>query len=202
MVQRGVLRQAATWPWHECLVARDWDKEGEIVQILLARRGPAGQLAAGSFLVDLGCLGVKSAFAKLFLAERDYEAVRQQMMSRQPMVKTDPNLAAKIVREAVAYARQLGFKPDPDYHDAAILLQGTDPDACPARVPLGKDGKPFFVAGPYDDVPRIMAKLERAVGRGKFDVVAPLAAPLGLFPEFDELEFEDEDEDDDEDEEE
>jgi len=30
----------------------------------------------------------------------------------------------------------------------------------------GKDGKPLFISGPYDDVPRIMARLEKAVGRG------------------------------------
>jgi hypothetical protein len=99
------------------------------------------------------------------------------------MKKADLNLAAKIVREAIAYARGLGFSPHPDYYDAAPLLAGADPDAEKKKIPLGsRDGKPLFVAGPYDDVPRIMAKLERAVGPNGFHFTAPFGAFSGGLP--------------------
>src|SRR6476660_1335796 len=62
---RAVLRLAASWPVYECLISRDWNKEGEIVQVVVARRSPEGQIASGVFLVDLACLGVKSAFVRL-----------------------------------------------------------------------------------------------------------------------------------------
>jgi hypothetical protein len=45
-------------------------------------------------------------------------------------------------------------------------------------VPLGKDGKPYFVAGPYDDARKIMAKLEKAVGRDGFHFIMPLDPSL------------------------
>jgi hypothetical protein len=74
-----------------------------------------------------------------------------------------------VIREGLAYARRLGFKPDPDYYAASTLLQGADPDATSSPVRLGLNGKPYFFAGPYDNAPRIMAQLTRAVGAGNFE---------------------------------
>lgn len=74
--------------------------------------------------------------------------------------------------------RQSAFGPHRDYYDAAILLEGANPDACASTIPLGVDGKPFFVSGPYDDVPRIMAQLKKAVGPGSFEFVAQLGNPV------------------------
>jgi hypothetical protein len=174
---RGVLRSAATWPWHECLVSADWHRAGELVQIVVARRSSGGEIAAGVFLVDLCCLGVKDAFARLFPSPAEYERdLRGWVTDTQRLVRADPNLAAKIVREGITYARQLGFGPHRDYAEAAVLLRGTDPTACDAPIPLGKGGKPFFVNGPRDDVARILAKLEKAVGPGNFDYLIGLGA--------------------------
>ena len=97
------------------------------------------------------------------------------MMSHQDMIKADVNLVAKIIREAIAYARELGFRPDPDYRDAIPVLGDADPDACDVPIPLGgKDGKPLFIAGPDDDVDRIMSKLTRKLGPDGFHFLVPL----------------------------
>jgi hypothetical protein len=178
---RAVVRLAARWPVHECLISRDWNKEGEIVQIVVARRSQEGQIAAAVFLVDLACLGVKSAFTRLEPSPQQYERnVLQRVRESQPLVRTDLDLAAKVILEGVAYARRFGLKPDPDYYEAASLLEGADPDACDAHVPLGKDGKPFFVAGPYDNAQRIIAQLTRTAGPGNFDFMAP----VDMLPDF------------------
>jgi hypothetical protein len=176
IVAHPLLRAAANWPLHECLLTRDWRKEGTLVQILVARRSPSGQIAAGAFLVDLGCLGVKSAFASLFDSKRAYEQkLRRGITERQAMMEADLNLVAKIIREGIAYARRLGFNPDPDYREATVLLGDANPDACDVPIPLGsKDGKPLFIAGPYDDMEQIMAKLEKAVGPDGFYYLVPL----------------------------
>ena len=181
---RALLRAAGDWPLHECLLTKEWQEPGEIIQILVARRSPTGQMAVGSFLVDLGCLGVKSAFAALFNSRQEYEQkLRSGVMARQAIVKAELNLTAKIIREAIAYADELGFKPDPDYRDAMLVLGDADPEACHVPIPLGKDGKPFFVAGPYDDVPRIMAKLERKLGPDGFHFMVPLGGDEEFFLE-------------------
>jgi hypothetical protein len=149
----------------------------------VARRSPSGQIATGTFLVDLGCLGVKSAFASLFDTRREYrQKLRARMTSQQKMIKADVNLVAKIVREGIAYAKELGFRPDPDYRDAMLVLGDADPDACDVPIPLGgKDGKPFFIAGPYDNVDRIMAKLTRKLGADGFHFMFPVSGDEEIF---------------------
>jgi hypothetical protein len=95
--------------------------------------------------------------------------MRDSITSQQKMAKADIDLVAKIIREAIAYARELGFRPDPDYRDAMPVLGDADPDACDVKVPLGgEDGKPFFIAGPYDNADRIMAQLTRKLGPDGF----------------------------------
>ena len=180
---RALLRAAGHWPLHECLLNEAWQQPEEITQILVARRSPMGQIAVGTFLVDLGCLGVKSAFAALLGSQREYEReLRSGMMARQTMVQADLNLVAKIIREAIAYAGELGFKPDPDYRDAMLVLSGADPDACDVPIPLGgRDGKPFFIAGPYDNVDRIMAKLTRKLGPDGFTYLVPISGDEEVF---------------------
>jgi hypothetical protein len=172
---RSSLRASGNWPLHECLLAKGWQEEGAIAQILVARRSPQGQIAAGAFLVDLGCLGVKNASGGVFDTQQKYRELRDGMRSHQPMIETDVNLVAKIIREAIAYAKELGFGPHPDYRDAMLVLGDADPDACDVPIPLGgKDGKPFFVAGPYDNVDRIMSKLTRKLGPDGFHFILPL----------------------------
>ena len=77
----------------------------------------------------------------------------------------DFNLAAKIIYTGLEYAAALGIKPDPVFGQGEYLLAGADPGAESTPVPTGgPEGKPLFVSSPYDDVPRIMAQLTRAVG--------------------------------------
>jgi hypothetical protein len=178
-----LLRTSGSWPLDECLLAQEWQEEGAIIQILVVRRSPFGQIATGTFLVDLGCLGVKSAFASLFDTRHEYkEKLRDEVFANQDMIQADVNLVAKIIREAIAYASDLGFKPDPDYRDAMLVLGDADPDVCDVPVPLGgQDGKPLFVAGPYDNVDRIMAKLTRKLGPDGFHYLVPLTGDEEIF---------------------
>ena len=155
-------------------MTKAWRDTSELTQILVARRSAAGQVAVGAFMVDLGCLGVKAAFGTLFNTVKEYEGLRNEMRSRQEMIKADLNLVAKIVREAIAYAQELGFRPDSDYRDAMLVVGDADPDACDESIPLGRDGKPLFIPGPDDRVNLIMAKLTRKLGPDGFHYVLPV----------------------------
>jgi hypothetical protein len=184
---RAMLRSAAYWPVFECLVTRDWnrtDREPQLVQVVVARQSPHGPIAAATVLMDLACLGAKNAYARAFDDRADYQELVAHLGQEQPFDRVDLDLAAKIVRDGIAYARSLGFQPHRDYGLAAPFFQGAEPDRCPVAIPLGYHGRPFFIAGPYDRVDVIVTRLTRAVGPGNFDVLAPLspeiAARLGL----------------------
>ncbi|MDX9955796.1 MAG: hypothetical protein RBT75_16965, partial [Anaerolineae bacterium] len=66
-------------------------------------------------------------------------------------------------------------------------------------IPVGgPDGKPYFVAGPYDNPTRVMKHLERLLGPGNFTFTAPVGSEFGEFLEGetgDWLEIEDSDND-------
>lgn len=179
----GWIERAAGWPFYEVLLSTSWDQQGQLAGILVARVSPEGKVAAGSFLVDLACLGVKSATIRLFKTPRDYtQDMRQKIIRAQPMAPADVNLVAKILDTGFAYAQQLGIDPDPSYYQGRQLIADAEPGLCQIQIPLGgPEGKPYFVAGPYDDVPRIMAKLTSAVGPGGFHFFAPLDPGTELF---------------------
>ena len=68
-----VMREAAGWPLHECLITAEWRNPQEITQIVVARRAPSGEVVCGVFLVDLACLGVKNVIASEFGSVAQYE---------------------------------------------------------------------------------------------------------------------------------
>jgi hypothetical protein len=180
--ERALLRQAGDWPLHEALLTEEWAEEGAIIQIVVARRSPRDQIAAAMFLVDLGCLGVKNAYARLFESHHEYQEIVRDMRSNQTMIPADLNLIAKILDEGLGYARSLGFAPNPDYGQAKRILGEADPRVSSVRIPLGgPEGKPFFVAGPYDNVDRILAKLTKAVGPDGFHYMIPIGPDTEIF---------------------
>lgn len=171
------LRKAGDWPLHEVLINGNWRTPKTLTQIVVSRLAPNGDIALGSFLIDLGCLGVKNAFGKLF-DPSEYRTVVRKIGEEQPLIPTDLNLAAKVIREGIAYGRRFGFQPNRDTPQAMLVLGNAEADLCRVEIPLGGgDGKPFYFAGPYDDVDRIMAKLTKAVGPDGFNYILPLADP-------------------------
>ena len=93
-------------------LASRWQEQAALAGILVARSSLQGQIAGGTFLVDLACLRVKSSAVRLFKSWRDYDRdMRQRILERQPMMPADINLVAKIVETGVEYARSLGFDP-------------------------------------------------------------------------------------------
>lgn len=174
----GGFAATAHWQVYEVLLSQNWNQEAALVTILVARRSPKEKLAAAGFLVDLGCLGVKDAVVRLYPSVSAYhQDMRQHYLSIQPMSPADLNLAAKIIVSGVRYAEQLGFHPHSVYLQAQHLLADADPEACPAAIPLGgPEGKPLFVAGPYDNARQIVNHLTRHVGAGNFHYLVTLGS--------------------------
>jgi hypothetical protein len=171
----GGMALAANWPIHEVLLSEGWQEEGALASILVARRSPiTGKIAAGSFLVDLACLGLKQTHVKTYRNDQEYRhGIRTNVMLAQPTHPADFHLVAKIVLVGIEYAASLGFKPDAVFTQSHHLLTGADPARPTETIPVGgSDGQPFFIAGPYDDVPRILNQLTRAVGADNFHYFA------------------------------
>jgi hypothetical protein len=190
-----LIRQVAYFPLRECRINEDW-KESRMASITFARHRPDGRVAIAAFIVDLGCLGIKSAFANPAITVSEYES-RLVYGQATKQIRCDPAFAVKLIQGAYEYAKQLGFSPDPDYYYSREIFGSIDPASCPETIEYGKDGKPFYFAGPYDDVDKIMDHLTQKLGPNGFHFVVPVGPQSG----FDLLDEEDEEEDWDEDDE-
>jgi hypothetical protein len=167
----SVQRRMAQWPIHEVLIPEDWQTPCTLLQVLVSRRSPQGDLVAGLFLVDLGCLGLKNGFLTL-VTEHEYGQIVSKYRTNQNMVACSPDLAAKILLVALEYADSLGFQPHPDVEEALPILQGADSSAGDEQVPIGDgSGKPFYCAGPLDNVKRVLLTLDRTCGEGNYELL-------------------------------
>ncbi|MGH2457627.1 MAG: hypothetical protein ACRDIY_02030 [Chloroflexota bacterium] len=184
---RALVRTAATWPLYECWINQNWnDVErpgggGALAEILIARRSPTGQIGIGVFLVDLGCLGVKNSYAKVLPSEGVYASFFEHLDQATPLGRTDLDLAARVIEEGIAYAKRWGFRPSQGYYEAAPFLAGAEPEKADVVVPLGQNGKPFYVSGPNDHPKQVVAQLTRTAGPGNFHyIVDGTASQLGI----------------------
>jgi hypothetical protein len=168
--------------------------------VSLSRELPNGHVAFAVFLVDRYCLGVKDAMADV-VGRSTYESqIVRKMRSDFTAKELSPADVRKLVEQAVEYARGLGFQPHPDYARARHIFGAIDPADSTAEFEFGKDGKPFFFAGPNDTPERcrrILATLTQACGPGGFDYLVPFAEPGEFLQELDMDPSEDEDQDDD-----
>jgi hypothetical protein len=170
------LSAAARYPVLHCLVTDSIEPQG-LGQVMLSREFPNGQVAVATFLVDRYCLGVKDVHAEI-LGRSAYESKYvRRLRSDMPSHAVSPADVCKLVTQAVAYAHGLGLSPHPDYPKAALLLAGIDPAASSAEFEFGKDGKPFFIAGPHDTPERcrrILAILDNTCGPGGYHFLQPV----------------------------
>mgnify|MGYP001223022995 CR=1 FL=1 len=169
-LRQTLLPQANQLPLVGCWMTANWShSEQGLVQAIIAREQPDGRVAYASFLVDVYCLGVKDAHHDMNLTAERFEIVWNHLASLQPLVEAPIEAAHQLIYQAIDYAARWGFKPHPDFAKASYFLapRGTYPEDY--QLTFGKDGKPFFVQGPHDNVRAVVAQLERTAGQGNYN---------------------------------
>lgn len=136
---------------------------GGLVGVLVARRHNYDRVSVCGYLVDAYCLGVKNALGPLVMTDVELSSYRSSYFDGFGSSWRDApiELAADLVFGGVEYARGLGFEPHPDLAPAAGHL---GPWEGPAAITFGRDGKPFYISGPYDDPRKVMKTLRKNVG--------------------------------------
>ena len=171
------LARASAAPIYQCLIT-DTDQIDGMGYAVLSRQLPSGNMAFGFFMVDRYCLGVKDAHSGIAWFD-DYQKSLEKIADGMPLIKVSPAACRKFVEGAVQYAAQFGITPHRDYQVAKLIFGDIQTDQCQEDFEYGKNGKPFFFAGPYDTPARceaITAALKLHCGAGNFDYVIPLRA--------------------------
>ncbi|MFI6495048.1 hypothetical protein [Streptomyces sp. NPDC050564] len=146
---------------------------GGLAGVVVARRERASRVTVCGFLVDVHCLGVKNVHGPQAMGSGSLDAWRRDFFSAfdSPGVEAPLELAQHLVHGAVAFARGLGFEPCEEFAAAAVYL---GEPAGPVPIEFGRDGVPFYVAGPYDDARSVVRTLNDAVGEGNYHYVLPM----------------------------
>jgi hypothetical protein len=171
------IRLAHSYPIFGCWVQPGWRDKG-LATVAVARRQPDGRVAWGDYLVDYYCLGVKNCFCNGNAPLHQFLDVELPRATQGgPAEPISPELAHELIYGSIEYAARWGFEPHPDYDLAQAILDLPDRHPRSGGVTYGKDGKPFFINGPDDDVDAIMAQLQRTAGPCNYDFLAMLGGP-------------------------
>lgn len=159
----GFADEATEWRAYDPDVG---SSEG-MVCALWARAHRFDKLAVCGCLVDTYCLGVKNAIGPNIMTEEEFRSFVRRYFSSfdAPPVAVPMPLLQSLVLGAVEYADSLGLSPHPDFAAVRPTLGAW---TGPSPIRLGKDGRPFYIQGPEDDVYRITQTLRRHLGDGGF----------------------------------
>ena len=146
-----------------------------MVQILLARQQPDGDICFGSYLVDMYCLGLKNTYANAGFSRTRYENEIHNKLFPEAETEACPvELAHQMIYASIEYAAQFGFTPEKDFALSQYLLAPRGELEEPYHLTFGKNGKPFYIAGPHDNAARILKQLDKTPGPGNYDYLVAL----------------------------
>jgi len=140
-------------------------------EVVVTRRKNRRQWELGVFLVDVFCLGVKNALFDVC----DEGNERLDRFFPEGVPEPLPGAyGRKLVEGAIAYAASLGFAPHRDCAKASRVFGGITAADCPETFVFGKEGKPLYINGPYDDAEKIIRLLAARLGEENFSYIARL----------------------------
>jgi len=154
------------------LIDKEW-QDRELAQILLSRMQPNNRLIFGVYLVDIYCLGLKDTFCNANISAEEYQRLKLTTFKEAVLTPCPPEKVCKIIFGAIEYARRLGFEPHKDFGLSRLVLEGLAEKDYDFELEFGREGKPLYIAGPYDDFNAIIETLKKNVGEGNFDFIVP-----------------------------
>ena len=179
--RKKALIVAQNSPVHNCFIGKDIFTEG-IGTAIISREMPNNYLGIGVFLLDVWCLGVKNTYFSV-LSEKEYNDRLEEIRMNEILENIHPSCARKLIEQCVDYSKELGFKPHKNYKISRQLFMSIDPAACPNKYHFGKDGKPFYISGPNENVNhsmRIINTLSQNCGEGNFDYISSISENIEI----------------------
>ncbi|MBD2303088.1 DNA-binding response regulator [Nostoc sp. FACHB-87] len=153
------------------------DIERGLGLVVIAREARYNQITVCSYLLDVWCLGIKDTIPPRTLDRQEFKNFVELLFEPFPQTPKEIPLevAAGIIFSTCEYAENLGFKPHKDFEKSRSHVGNWDGKI---RIECGRNGKPCFVSGPYDNSKKILETLKNSKGEGNFDFIVG-SAPMG-----------------------
>jgi hypothetical protein len=158
-----------------CFIGKNWQDAG-MSNVIVARKAFDGSIIAGVYLVDIWCLGVKDAYSRKKLDSDDLRYLCNTIaQASDGVMEISYEDARSIILGSVNYAAKIGIQPHPDWNSNSNMVEPAR--AFEDKFEFGKDGKPYYVAGPYDK--NVAKKYIEKVAAAGGDYTAPLEMMYG-----------------------
>ncbi|MCX6268059.1 MAG: hypothetical protein NTW16_11970 [Bacteroidetes bacterium] len=187
-----IRTRARTLHIGNCYINHDWRETG-FAMIIVSRYHINGNITHASFMVDLYCLGVKEAFWCFNQDPLDFdrfvEKVRSEGEYSLRFAIAEYRLVHNIIYGAVEFAGEYGFPPHKSFELAKHILEEDDEHVKLIEIEFGYKGKPLYISGPDKPAPeqnRVLAHLDRTIGRDNFYFIAASEANDFFDTEFEE----------------
>jgi len=123
-----------------------------------------GNITVCFYLVDLLCLGVKDTHYMFNITETKYREQLYDISEQMEIELCDYTLVHNIIFAGLEFAEEYGFKPHKDFTSVTEFMLEEDTDDIELiEIECGRDGKPLYIQGPFDDAAKsnkIMKQIE------------------------------------------
>lgn len=182
-----IRQRARNLPLFKCYVNEEWDAEGSIAFMIISREHINGNITFCSYMVDLKCLGIKDTMYKFNMPDFEFDEYVDEVDNTLHLMEIDYNLAHNIIYAAWEFGDEIGFEPHKDFLSITRYMLAEDNDDIPLiEVACGdKEGKPFYIQGPYEDdamAKMIINRLEKNVGVENFHYILAVDNRMGEDP--------------------
>jgi hypothetical protein len=167
-VQKYFKTRVRKLPLHECFINKQY-KESGLAQILISRKQASGKYVYVVFLLDVFCLGLKNVMFNFNFNKNEYEEMKHQLFQSEPFIPIDIVDAHNLIFGIIDIEEDIGFKPHKDFAIAEYILDTDLINDGIDEIEIGKNGKPLFIAGPHDNVKRIIKILDRTLGKDGYE---------------------------------
>lgn len=146
------------------------DESQGMAIVTVARKASHNRVVICTYLLDYWCLGLKDTMGPRKYNTQDYAYLIDQVYQGfdEPPQKISLEQAQAMVYSVIDYAEGLGFKPHRDFQKSEAHLGEWNGQG---KLECGRNGKPCYFCGPYDDPNKILKTLTANVGEGNFDYV-------------------------------
>lgn len=139
-------------PLEECRLNGNWRETG-IAFVYLNRLAKYGELEGAGYLIDVWGIGIKDCFRTQDVWASEVEASSNfAEVFEGSMQECSEDLARQLVWGGSWRAREMGFRPPPEFGSCKKLLAALPHDEIDQSL-FGKDGKPFII-GDFEDLQR------------------------------------------------
>jgi hypothetical protein len=199
--KKYILEAGRKVPLHKVISDYGTHDNG-LQQFFVIRKKLSGNYIVGTYLVDTFCVGLKSTTFRENLSDYELNDLINMIgqNSGKRLQEIDPNLAFNVIYGAIEYAEDLGIEiQDKDFAITEYILPDVESIDF-VEIEFGKNGKPFYVNGPFDNVPKIIAALDKSVGKNNYTFLMGMGDGIGNIFDMNDFSHFDQESDDDNDE--